>query len=360
MKRFHVLYCLSLMAFGFSAAPASADHYLNIPNANILLEHLVRHSDELLTEVNLTRANQFTVINPVIADIRYRGGWGAGFYSRMLVDPRNTTRIPEYFIGQIVNDFRMNTILLYDFWWKNRGPSPMLARQWVVTDYSYTNAMAATYFYIEALRRSYLIRGAQGRCWSQPVLLRRLVKLERLAWELRELMMSIRYANSLRFPNRRVCLESTYRPYRVNVQVNVAQNFVPFPFVQGEQTFAPQDIRPVAPGSRDVSGPNYDSRYWNQRYTEIDNSYINGPQSAPPNAPGNYDERPYTPGNPGQSTPPPTNYGPGPSTPGYPEVRDPLAQPVQPGGGQPGGQPSYPVPSGSGGDVVPSNDYRYN
>jgi hypothetical protein len=370
MNRVRVLFCLVAATFGLSSVPAVAGHYYNVPNAPQLLEHLVRHSDELLTEVNLTRANQFLIINPVLVDIRAQGGWGAGFYSRLLVGQNN--QIPEYFIGKIVNDFRMQTILLYDLWWRYRGPNPAFSQQFILTDQAYSNALASVYFYIEGLRRSYIIRGAQGKCWSQQVLLRRLMKLERLAWELRELMMSVRYANAFQFPVRRVCLESTYRPFRVNVQVNVAQNFVPFPFYYENRFYSPDYVQPVAPGSIQ-GGPAYDVGYWNERWKYIDNSYIQGYQ---PNLPANYDQRPYTPVNQGpgypQQDPGYGQGGPAPiqpqpqvqpqpqpgqqgQAPGYPDLQDPLSQPQQQP--VPGSQPGYPV--GGNGDVVPSNDYSY-
>lgn len=396
MNRVRVLYCLAVLAFGFSSAPASADGvYINVPNAPTLLEHLVRHSDELLTEVNLTRANQFLIVNPVIEQIRIQGGWGAGFYTRLLVDPANNARIPEYFIGKIVNDFRMETILLYDFWYKSRAPNPALRNQFIKTDYAYTNALAATYFYIEALRRSYVIRGATGQCWNQQLLLRRLAKLERLAWEIRELMLSVRYAASFQFPLRRACLECAYRPYRVNVQVNVAQNFVPYPFYYENRVWGADNVRPVQVNNQQDISPAYDVGYWNKVWNQVDNSYVNGYQ---PQLPANYDQRPYTPapqpGQPGYQVPPQGQQLPAqqpgyqqppqgqqlPAQPGYqqppqgqqlPYQGQPQQQPYQGQQGQqqpvqdplgqqaPGTQPGYPS-GGPNGDVSPSNDYSYN
>jgi len=415
MNRVRVLWCLAMLAF--SGAPAVADVYINVPNAAMLLEHLVRHSDELLTETNLTRANQFLILPPVIQQITVGGGWGAGFYSRLLHQDANPGRNPEYFIGQIVNNFRMETILLYDNYYTR---NPRLPQQFVATDYAYTNAMAATYWYIEALRRSYVINGMRP-CWNQQLLLRRLAKLERLAWEIRELMLTIRYAALFRFPVRRACLECAYRPYRVNVQVNVAQNFVPFPFYYDNRVWAADAVRPVnVNGPRDIN-PGYDVSYWNQRWDNLDNGYVNNPQLPP-----NYDRRPYTPAEqrpgytpiqqPGQQLPyppqqvgqggqqlpyPPQQVGQGGQQLPYPPQQDgqggqqlpyppqqvgqggqqpsqlPAQQPVgpppqqigQPGQQpaqqpvqdplsqqQPGTQPGYPVQ----GDANPTNDYSYN
>ncbi len=415
MNQFRKIFCLTLMAFGLSA---SADPYINTPNAANLLEHLVRHSDELLTETNLTRANQFLILDPVVANIREQGGWAGGFYGRLMVDPTMVVEpgakphIPEYFIGKIVNDFRMQTILLYDHWYRARGPSPAFAAQFQVTDYAYTNAMAATYFYIEALRRSYIIRGATGQCWNQQLLLRRLTVLERLAWEVRELMLSVRYATTFQLPLRRACLECTYRPYRVNVAVDVAQNFVPFPFYHDNRVWNVEAVQPIR--ANQPVQTSYDAGYWNQRFNYMQNSYINGYQ---PNLPADYNQHPYTPvqgGGQGQIQ------GGGPQVGGQPgqlpvqgggqqypqqggqqqypqQVGQQFGgqipqqgggqQPVQQGQGQqdplgqqqggvqqqqppvaqqPGTQPGYPVqgqqggPATQNGDVVPSQDYSYN
>ncbi len=404
MNRVRVFWCLAMLAF--SGAPAFANNmYINVPNAPALLEHLVRHSDELLTETNLTRANQFLILNPVIEQINVGGGWGAGLYNRMLHQEANPARNPEYFIGQIVNNFRMETILLYDNFYKQ---SPNLPNQFIATDYAYTNAMAATYWYIEALRRSYVVNGMRP-CWNQQLLLRRLAKLERLAWEIRELMLSIRYAAAFRFPMGRSCIECAYRPYRVNVQVNVAQNFVPYPFYYQNRVWAADAVRPVTVNNPREIAPAYDVGYWNQRFTAIDQSYVNGYQ---PQLPANYDQRPFTPvqggqpgqlpaqqpvyGQPGQFPAQQPVYGqPGQLPAQQPGGQLPPQQGGQPGqlpaqqpggqlppqqGGQPGQlpaqggqqdplagqqggtQPGYPV--GQGGpatsDVSPSNDYGYN
>ena len=275
-------FCVIAAAF-MAASQAQAGYHRNVPNAHAYLEHLVRQSDELLTEVNLTRASQYTVSPTVITTVSRTGGWAGGIYQHLLVDVRQPQRDPEYFIGKMVNNFRMQTIMLYDTWWKVRQTSPAFVAQFQQTDYAYHNAIASVYFYLESLRRTFIIRGAQGRVFNQSVLLQRMVKMERLAWEIRNLMKTIRYATAFGVPNRRFCPETTFMSYRVDVDAVTPQPYIPFPYYHENRFWTTNDIQPVAPAQ---SG-GYDLNYWNQRYDQFDQGYQSGNGVYRDNGPGN-------------------------------------------------------------------------
>lgn len=333
MKGIRVL-CLAFAVAGFSALAQNA------PQAPEL-EHLVRQADELLTETNLTRANQFLIRPTVVTQIQTAGGWGGGFYTRLIVQPAQASRIPEYAVGKLVNDFRMHAILLYDMWNRPRGPvqPPLISfnpgafvNQFMATDYAYLNALAATSYYIEALRRSYLIRGADP-CYNPQLLRQRMTKLAALHWMLRDTMYRIRTLTVLgSVPQRRYPIEVALRNYVINVNIDVAQPFVPVPFYYENRMWNVDGFRPSDADMRAPMQSSYDTRFWNQYYQQRDQVFMNAPQSQRPSNQG------------GQG-------------PGYPQVRDPLAQPgVGVPGQQPGGVPGYPDNR----DVVPQNDYDYN
>lgn len=363
--------------------------YRNIPNAHLLLEHLVRHTDELLTEVNLTRANQFLINTRVVEQVRGGRDWAGNFYEHKLVSVERRDAIPEYFIGKMVNDMRMQVIMLYDLWWKFRQPTPALVDQFRKTDWAYRNAISGVYFYIEALRRSFIINGAPVRPWDRDLLIRRLTKLDQLAWEIRELMMQTRYAALFRFPVPRYCPEGTFRAFRVNVAANRPMPFIPFIFSDNNQVYAPQYINPVQPGVR-PSG--YDMQYWDRRWNNLDQGYIQqyqAPQNVPPvpyrdgGQPGDIQQQPgYQPQQPGYQ-PQPGYQGPGYQPqpgyqqPGYQPGQQPiqqpgLQQPGQPGSGDqrdilrpiptnPGNQPGVGPGQqpGQQGGVAPTSDFDY-
>lgn len=329
---------------------ATAGGYRNVPNADLLLEHLVRHSDEMLTEINLTRANQFLIHERVVHQVRGGRDWAGNFYQHKLVSVQRQNAIPEYFIGKMANDMRMQVIMLYDIWWKTRRPTPAFIGQFRNVDFAYRNAISGVYFYIEALRRTFLVNGAPARPWDRDVLVRRLTKLEQLAWEMRELMLQVRYASLFRFPIPRFCPEGTFRPYRVNILARGPQPFVPFMYRHNEQIYAPSYIDPV-PAAQRTSG--YDVEYWGRRWNNLDQGYIQqyqAPQTQVPlrdQQPGGVVQPGYQPGgnpqlNPGVQQP-------GYQQPGFPQprVNQPGYQPQQPG--SPGTQqPDYQQPGAPG------------
>ncbi len=352
-KQFNfILLIVVLLASKFLMA-----QYIDVPNAHILLEHLVRHSDNLLTEVNLTRANQYTVQNQITEQIRaMRTGWAYGLMSRLLIDPRNPGRIPDYFIGKIVNDFRMQTIMLYDIWWKHRAPSPDLVTQFIITDRAYHNAVAATLFYIEALRRSYLITGAPGRCMDRPVLISRLMKLQALIFELIELMRTIRYTSLFRLPLRPYCFESTFMRYRLQIEASQPLNFIPFPFYHDGHLMGPSGLDFVPPQQNFTP---YPLDYWSNMWNQLDQAYLN-PQFGIPSRSQPGIPQYEMPMRPPYSGLPPSSYYQNP----HPRVAPPSPMRPQqqlpiPQGGNQSQFGEFPANSDAR-DVVPLDDYDYN
>ncbi len=248
--------------------------YVNVPNPEMLLEHLVRHSDLLVTNINLTRASGFRVENVVIQKWMETPCWASNFYTDVIA----AVRRPEdpdlvgFAVGQLVYQYRMKVIGLYDIA-MNRGPSPELAAQWEQVNFAYFNAISATYFYIEALRRGFLLPQPMPQIRNRELLMRRLQVLERNAAEVQNLMYAIRYAQPFRFPIGRNCLECSFAPVRLQVAARGPQDVL-FPYYANQRVMFPDTYvrRVEAPAQYNNM---YTTEVWNNAWNTIDQGYLN-------------------------------------------------------------------------------------
>ncbi len=358
---------LSTIAFAITVMPAQAEPgnfpghgYINIPNPELMLEHLVHHSDMLVTNINLTRASGFRVEQAVIQGIIAQPCWAASFYTDVIAAVRRPQDpdVVGYMVGQLAYTFRMKVIGLYDIA-MNVGPSPDLAAQFEQVNFTYFNAISATYFYIESLRRGLLLPQLPQPLRNRALLVKRLQLLERNAAEVQNLMYAIRYAAAFRFPIGRNCIECTFAPVRINVMAQGRQEVL-FPYYANEKVMFPdQQVRRMeAPAQYN---PMYQTAVWNNRWNVIDQGYLNPAAGGGNYSGGGYSGgavnnsgggnyggsggnggnfvQPYTPGNGGGQQvygPQPLNNG------GQPQVQN-GGQPQVQNGGQPqvqnGGQP---------------------
>lgn len=320
------------LLFLSSQNSVAGEYYQPVPNAPILVEHLVKHADALLTEINLTRASRNFVSRTVYQEIHHAGGWAGQFMSQVLI-VEDHAQVPDYIVGKLAYIFRVEATKLYDRWWRYRGPSPDFQQQFIQTDYAYHNAIAATLFYIECLRRSYLIQGAAPPNIERQLLVSRLVKMERLVWEIRNLMLTIRTAQLFAIPQRRNCVETTFMHARINVAAPGPNAFVPFPYYHENRFWGATATNAVP---FDGQRP-YDVNQWNQYWNQVDTGYVDGsqgPQQLPAGQPGHGPQ----PG-PGQL---PAGQ---PGQPGYGPEQLPVGQqPGQPGYGPEQGQEYGPQP----------------
>jgi len=331
-----LLFALSLRS-QVTLAQAPAFH-INLATPEVPIEHLVKHSAALLTTISLTRANGF-VMAPAPLQIveRARGSWGAQVYGMVIVGP--VVRTPDFWVGQRAMDLYQASQQFYIEWTRlRRGARNNFVPTFMHLNHAYYNAMSSTYFYVEMLRRSYLIGGCNPMPPAEKALLiRRLVTMERLAYEIRELMYLIRRVQPFGLPVPRVCVETPYRAFRIDVAAAAAQPFMAFPFYAENRTHVPGGIEygaPAAPAAR------YDMAAWTQRWDQMDQGYgVMPPQGQVP---------------PQGQIPPQGQVRPQ-GQPYYPQGQ-PQVQP------RPGPQPQGQVPNlpEQGPQTTPSNDFDYN
>ncbi len=294
-----------LLALTSFAARGEGHGYVPVPNPEMLLEHLVRHSDLLVTNINLTRASGFRVENVVVQAFQAQQTWGGNFYSSVIAGGPAAVRAPQmpdfvgFSVGQIAYTFRMKVIALFDTA-MNYGPGPTLVpgpgpgaglvpvpgpgplqKQFMEVDFAYFNAISATYFYIEALRRGYLLPQAPFQCRNKELLLKRLTLLQQNAIELQNLMYSIRYAAAFRFPLPASgnCIECSFAPFRM--AVNSPGPIEPvFPYYANNRVVFPENQMVPRLQAPAQFNPMYSQDVWNSRWNVIDQGYLQ-PQTNP-------------------------------------------------------------------------------
>jgi len=321
----------------------STHRYLRVRDAQLLLEHLIRQSDALLSEVNLVRAGGFAVA-PVVLQALPQRSWEGSFYGMILA---NRQMPVDAQVATQLQSLRVNALMFYDLSYKLRPNDPRLLEQFTRLNRSYHNAVAANFFYIETLRRTFIIRNCVGSTRNLPTLIRRLRNMEALGHQLMEVMHIIRHCATYRFPLPQHCLECGRASVHINITYGAPERFLSVPFYTSNQWYAPTgaDEIPAHPGTY---RPNYDMSGNTQRWTYYDTQQG-----------GDYDQQPQYPRQSGQQLPTypvQPGQGGGYQQPQYPiqpgqQQQYPIQQP-----GQGGGYNPLPPPQ-SGDGAVPSRDY---
>lgn len=344
------------LAFGFtSIASANVPRgYIPLQQPLRLTEHLVNHADQLLTAVNLTRANQYVMAPgllkavqapwegggvdpyvwvrrwvpavllptpvatiPVLAERKFlppllgpsliqlfdaaapKAPMMAQFYGSPGTAPAMT---PDFMVGQRVMDFRMAVINFYDQMSRNtRGMPALNLFQPVML--TYFNALSAVYFYVESLRRTYLVENPfLLTCPDKDRLIRRLVRIERTAFEIQQIMYVLRLGDCFRWAPPIQMIEPVVRVIPFNITAKAEIPFVPFTYVDPAKNapvfpspalFAPYGVKGVdtraerLPGVPETPTPGYDIQSWNQRFGGVEEGYVPPPprgrgDAAPP------------------------------------------------------------------------------
>lgn len=249
MKRARVFGLFLLLVLVGLARESSANPFYNIPNPAWIFKDLAMNAANLYYVQNLINGDDYSVHRTVVTTVQQQGGWPAGLIQNILVnDTRYPDAYPDYAVRKTINEFRKQARRLERIWLTAPVASPQFQQQFIVTDYAYYNAMAATYFYIEALRRTYIINNAVVTpCPERAQLIQHLRVMENIAWRVREAMRTIRDIRLLRLPLRSYCVEATFRDYRIDVTSPQPLNFIPYPYRYDNQFWTVPGIRPIAP-----------------------------------------------------------------------------------------------------------------
>ncbi len=284
------------------------------PDAPILVEHLLRHSRNLVTEINLLRGARFVIPPRAVAPLAVAPGYVRGLTNSLLMPPpflATTLAAKEdpqsFMVGWISDGLGQQVSKLYDrLWIYSQSPNPFVpawnyideggrlvkvsaqflySQALLETSFSFQNTIAVNYYYIEALRRLYLVGPPMLNCPNREMLIKRLVIMENILYEMRKLMDAIRcnpwFAGFFppNYPGVGPMIELQFRAFRIDVVSAGPQPFIPYPYfpspvftprlpIQSGPGYGPM---PVAAGA----GPamEYNADQWNDRWNGIDQGY---------------------------------------------------------------------------------------
>jgi len=269
-----------------------------------VFEQFYRLSAQLQTE--LGRARQihgrlpevfYAHFRPMLNYSANRAPWGPAFYNTVLAPIPLPAPIRgqspddmmiDYRVAETISKMREHAGMVADVSLNSYAQVPQF---FPGLDIAYHNAMAATYFYIEVVRQSFLIRGITPNPlvgMKKEMLIKQLCKMQNLAFLIRDLMLYIRMNMGFGVPAGGVvvCHEWQYRMYRnIPMAGPVGQPFLGFPYFNqagGQYMGVPVQAPQGAPVT------SYNPQTWQGRFDQFD-GYLQGdgmavPQGGP--APG--------------------------------------------------------------------------
>lgn len=269
------------------------------PDAPILVEQLLRHSHNIIVEEDLTRGARFYIAPPVLRQMMVTNPYVATFVATQLtaIPPRPYRPVPipkdpDYMVTWRMDDMAQQTALLYDGLWIysqdiHKGPVIAANARIIYNEKlrhvveAFSIALPATYWYIEALRETYLVTPVLD-CPNRDMLIQRLTRIEAQLFEMRKLMDQLFVMEFFRpgFPPGWAFVEPTFMNYRINVAAPGPIGIAPFPYFQdggrgGWYAPPPGVVPPVARPNMNQPVLNYDQGNWNNLYNGVlDNGYV--------------------------------------------------------------------------------------
>jgi hypothetical protein len=143
-------------------------------------------------------------------------------------------------------------------WSYVRRQTPQLQQQFTLVYHDYENALASSYFYTEALRRT-LAKRAMFNQNRDSSIGRRIEQMNLITFQLREVMHALRNSPVFALPAESGCLECHLGSWNPQPNANPAQGFPQVPYALG--SFQGQ-IAEHAPGAQS----SYDPNAWEQRW----------------------------------------------------------------------------------------------
>jgi len=206
-----------------------------------LVDQLKRHTSELLDIMESLDGERFMISQP-IPQLLAAGPspmmapqWGNQLFEQMISPwaEQNPTLTVDYYIRTQVNSLKAEAAFLYRHFHDLTGPDPRkIYPQFRKLDFYYRAAMSATLFYMETLKRSYLVYGVGIA--SRPIgdLVARLQNMSLVTQEMFELMHMLRFRPEFVGLYQNSCLECRMGQYVHGYHINAApQAYIPFPFI---------------------------------------------------------------------------------------------------------------------------------